>query len=52
MTYKINSERIGKIGDEFVPTEGINIEALLKHGFIVPDKPTLKPAKTKEANKE
>lgn len=52
MAYKINSERVGVIGDEFVPVEGINIDALLEHGFIVPDKTTPKPAKTKEPIKE
>jgi len=52
MSYTINSERLGVIGDEFVPAEGTNIEALLEHGFIVSDKPAPKPAKTKEPIKE
>jgi len=32
--YIIESEKIGKIGDEFEPTEGINVAALLEGGFI------------------
>lgn len=52
MSYTINSERVGVIGDEYVPVEGINIDALLEHGFIVSDKPAPKPAKTKEPIKE
>lgn len=34
MKYIIQSEKVGKIGDEFVPTEGINVDALLEGGFI------------------
>lgn len=52
MSYTINSTRLGVIGEKFVPTEGTNIEALIEHGFIVPDKATAKPAKTKEPIKE
>ena len=46
MKYKIVSERVGVVGDEFVPGDGINVEALLAHGFIVHDKTPLKSAKT------
>ena len=52
MKYMIASEKVGIVGEEFVPVEGINIEALLEHGFIVSDKPASKPAKTKEPIKE
>jgi hypothetical protein len=38
MKYIIASEKVGVVGEEFVPGEGINIEALLAHGFIVSDK--------------
>ena len=34
MKYIIQSDRIGKIGDEFIPDDGINIGALLEGGFI------------------
>jgi hypothetical protein len=33
--YKIVSPRVGTPGDEFVPMAGVNIEALLEHGFII-----------------
>jgi hypothetical protein len=33
--YKIVSPRIGTPGDEFTPEEGINIDALIEHGFII-----------------
>jgi hypothetical protein len=46
MKYKIVSEKVGVVGEEFVPGDGINIEALLAHGFIVHDKTTPKSAKT------
>ena len=57
MKYTIISERIGTVGEEFVPGAGTNIEALLAHGFIesdeVPsDKPTPKSAKTKAHTKK
>jgi hypothetical protein len=43
--YKIVSPRVGTPGDEFVPMPGVNIEALLEHGFIIEvEKPkTAKP---------
>jgi hypothetical protein len=52
MSYTINSTRLGVIGEPFIPADGVNIEALIEHGFIVPDKSTAKPAKTKEPIKE
>jgi len=35
MTYKIVSPRVGTPGDELVPDEGVNIEALIAGGFVV-----------------
>ena len=34
MSYRIASEKLGKIGDVYVPKAGINIDALLSGGFI------------------
>jgi len=45
MTYKIVSPRLGTPGDEFVPSEGVNIEALIAGGFVV-DTGAKKSAKT------
>ena len=33
--YKIVSPRVGTPGDEYTPTAGVNIEALLAGGFII-----------------
>lgn len=46
MTYRIVSSRIGTPGDIYKPEAGVNVEALLVHGFIVEDKPPSKSAKT------
>ena len=32
--YVIESDKIGTVGDEFIPAEGINVNALLEGGFI------------------
>jgi hypothetical protein len=32
--YRVVSDKVGTPGDEFIPEEGINVEALLEHGFI------------------
>ena len=45
MSYKIVSPRVGTPGEEFVPGEGVNIEALIAGGFVV-DTSTKKSAKT------
>ena len=45
MTYKIVSPRLGTPGDDFVPGEGVNIEALIAGGFVV-DTEVKKSAKT------
>jgi hypothetical protein len=52
MSYRIASERLGKIGDVYVPRTGINVAALLAGGFItepaeVSTTEEEKPAKTK-----
>ena len=39
MKYIIVSELVGTPGDEFVPVEGINVEALIEGGFIKTQKP-------------
>ena len=33
--YKIVSHRVGTPGEEYSPVEGVNVEALLEHGFII-----------------
>lgn len=45
MKYKIVSIKVGPVGEEFIPTEGINIQALLDGGFIV-EESTDKPKKS------
>jgi hypothetical protein len=47
MKYTIVSELVGEPGAEFIPEEGINVEALLEGGFIKSDKQT-KNAKSEE----
>ena len=32
--YVIESDKIGTVGDEYIPAEGINVDALLEGGFI------------------
>jgi len=51
MTYTIASSKLGIIGDPFVPTDGINVAALLSGGFIV-EQSTLKPKKPAKTNTE
>jgi hypothetical protein len=46
VTYRIVSNRIGTPGDIYEPEAGVNVEALLLHGFIVEDKAPPKSAKT------
>ena len=40
MKLIIVSELVGTPGEEFVPVEGINVEALIEGGFIKQEKPT------------
>ena len=42
MKLVIVSELVGKPGDEFVPAEGINVEALIEGGFIKQEKASSK----------
>lgn len=44
--YTIVSARVGKPGDIYTPTEGVNIDALLQGGFIIE---TTKPKPSKSA---
>lgn len=44
MPYKILSPRLGTPGDEWMPVEGVNVEALLEHGFIIEIGKIQKPA--------
>ena len=56
MKYTITSAKVCIVGTEFVPPAGVNIEALLAHGFIKVKTPSYspapKPAKTKEPAKK
>lgn len=51
MKYVIQSERIGKVGDNFEPAEGVNIEALIEGGFIAVEESTDTPKKTSTIKK-
>jgi hypothetical protein len=46
-TYIIVSELVGTPGAEFIPEEGVNVEALIEGGFIKTDSKT-KTAKTED----
>jgi hypothetical protein len=59
MSFFIASEKLGKIGDLYIPKAGINVGALLAGGFIIERAEVStteeeKPAKTKskKAHKE
>jgi hypothetical protein len=58
MSFIIASERLGIIGEQYIPKDGTNIDALLAGGFIVESEVSTteeeKPAKTKpkKASKE
>ncbi len=58
MSFFIASSKLGKIGDLYEPSAGINVAALLAGGFIVEAEVSTteeeKPAKTKpkKASKE
>jgi len=53
MKYEIVSPRIGTPGDEYKPSQGVNIDALIAGGFIIqsPNKAP-KGAKTKTDTNE
>jgi hypothetical protein len=40
MKYKVISPRVGEPGTEYVPVEGVNIDALIEGGFIEATKTT------------
>jgi hypothetical protein len=40
MKLVIVSDLVGTPGEEFIPEEGINVEALIEGGFIKTEKPT------------
>lgn len=42
MKYTIISDLVGIPGDEYVPADGTNVEALVEGGFIKADKPSTK----------
>ena len=55
MQYKINSSRVGTIGEDYIPAEGVNVQALLDGGFIVEvvkPKPSKQETATIQDNKE
>lgn len=50
MKYIINSPRVGTVGKPYEPAEWVNLEALVRGGFIIPAdsvKPAPKSAKNK-----
>lgn len=49
--YTIISPRLGNPGDQFIPTEGTNVDALLEGGLISTDTPK-KSSKVKSEPKE
>jgi hypothetical protein len=49
MKLIINSPRLGTVGAEFTPSEGINIEALIEGGFLVS---TTEPKKSSKVKSE
>ena len=49
MAYKVNSSRVGTVGAEYIPADGVNVEALLAGGFIIEVAKT-KPAKQESAS--
>lgn len=51
MSWRILSPRIGKVGAEFVPGAGVNVEALERGGFIVRVEDGKDTAKTLPARK-
>ena len=49
MMYLIASNKLGIVGDPFIPADGINVEALLSGNFIV-EQSTPKPKKPAKTN--
>jgi len=53
MTYVIASPRLGTVGDNFIATDDLNIEALIDGGFIKSTSKSTKSDKpTKDTNEE
>jgi len=52
MAYTIISDLVGVPGDEVIPADGINIDALIWGGFIKFDKTPTKSSKTVETSPE
>lgn len=52
MTYRIVSHLVGTPGDPYEPAEGINVDALLEHGFIELVNGTPKRAKSAKTEPE
>ena len=50
--YKILSPRVGEVGADFTPDEGVNIDALIDNGFISADKQTAKKSDKTEPTTE
>jgi hypothetical protein len=50
MKYEIISPRVGEPGTEYVPVEGINIDALIEGGFIKATKTSKAVEKDTETN--
>ncbi len=51
MKYIIQSERLGKVGDAFEITAGVNIQALIDGGFIAAEESTDSVKKTSTIKK-
>jgi len=46
MKYRVNSPRLGVVGDPYVPTDGVNVAALIAGGFLVEIESTPKASKS------
>ena len=46
MKYRVNSPRLGVVGDPYVPVDGVNLEALIAGGFIIQVESTPKASKS------
>jgi hypothetical protein len=46
MKYRVNSPRLGVVGDPYVPADGVNVAALIAGGFVVEIESTPKAAKS------
>lgn len=53
MKYTITHEAVGEVGTEFVPDNGINVQALIDGGFIKSTSKATKSDKTiRDTNEE